>query len=442
MLLTFYQKSLRTLEFWVDNLNPLFLYPEISKEKTIFSRLMQSLSRHLRPAPYPYGLLTLRLLGKLGGKNREFLREPIEVAEASETGKVTFDIECNWTRLDESMEEESTPATKLPVPLDRCLRMMKHLATLEHTKVTQESHGKSESKVYDWSDRQKLWDCNIISEVDFDSYKESVARDTKQSQAKACFKLAQTAIKTNFSDLEIEKDSLGWGSEKIQLAEVACLTILFGCTIDCIKNEAFDCFKACISSLPPSCVCSSLSGIMSEASLDSEAVVLDVLKLMLKASGEVSQKEPEKGVILDCLITSLCAAFTCASFSSHSLFHKTILVIAEKADDEWRRKHELKIVNSGFVALKSIPGELSRAKVDAASFIIKVCSLLYKVPMGSSSLEGDFMWDVWPLDEYKKQNGGAMPEKEDTSETESLRPIDEVFRLVVHDMVSMQLITR
>jgi hypothetical protein len=65
--LTLYRVRLRTLEFWVDNLNPLFLYPEMSKQSELFSTLMQSLSSHLRPAPYPYGLLTLRLLGKLSG---------------------------------------------------------------------------------------------------------------------------------------------------------------------------------------------------------------------------------------------------------------------------------------------------------------------------------------------------------------------------------------
>jgi hypothetical protein len=61
----------------VDNLNQMFLYPELSKQADLLSSLMRSLSRHLRPAPYPYGLLTLRLLGKLDGKNRQFLRDSI-----------------------------------------------------------------------------------------------------------------------------------------------------------------------------------------------------------------------------------------------------------------------------------------------------------------------------------------------------------------------------
>ena len=33
----------------MDNLNPLFLYPEMSKQADVFTSLMQSLSMHLRP---------------------------------------------------------------------------------------------------------------------------------------------------------------------------------------------------------------------------------------------------------------------------------------------------------------------------------------------------------------------------------------------------------
>ena len=66
--------GLRTLEFWVDNLNPEFLYPVMCSQPAVFADLMKSLCKHLRPAPYPYGMLSLRLLGKLGGRNRRFLR--------------------------------------------------------------------------------------------------------------------------------------------------------------------------------------------------------------------------------------------------------------------------------------------------------------------------------------------------------------------------------
>jgi len=144
--------GLRTLEFWVDNLNPEYLYPVLAggggggiqaptssavsinsdagedakaiansegNEKkantnanappppqsslldpfaspsislssilnnqypnsspgthhnSTLPELMSALMRHLRPAPYPYGMLGLRVLGKMGGRNRRFLR--------------------------------------------------------------------------------------------------------------------------------------------------------------------------------------------------------------------------------------------------------------------------------------------------------------------------------------------------------------------------------
>ena len=60
---------------------------------------MQGLTYHLRPAPYPYGLLTLRLLGKLGGKNRLWLGESIPaLADALEEGNSVpkLSIEGMW----------------------------------------------------------------------------------------------------------------------------------------------------------------------------------------------------------------------------------------------------------------------------------------------------------------------------------------------------------
>jgi hypothetical protein len=96
--------SLRTLEFWVDNLNPEFLFPELSKQNQLFVQLMKALSMHLRPAPYPYGLLTLRLLGKLGGKNRKVLREPIDICDPTSFKEYAqrLGVECSWAVAENS----------------------------------------------------------------------------------------------------------------------------------------------------------------------------------------------------------------------------------------------------------------------------------------------------------------------------------------------------
>ena len=65
---------------------------------------MTALSNHLRPAPYPYGLLTLRLLGKLGGKNRCFLRDPLDVMSGNREERV-LSLPYEWASGDELANE-------------------------------------------------------------------------------------------------------------------------------------------------------------------------------------------------------------------------------------------------------------------------------------------------------------------------------------------------
>lgn len=100
--------GLRTLEFWVDSLNPDFLEPSMAN---VMSDVILALWSHLRPAPYPWGAKALQLLGKLGGRNRRFLKEPLalECKENPEHG----------LRLILTFE----PATPFLVPLDRCINL-------------------------------------------------------------------------------------------------------------------------------------------------------------------------------------------------------------------------------------------------------------------------------------------------------------------------------
>ncbi|KAG6555625.1 hypothetical protein Mapa_002860 [Marchantia paleacea] len=98
--------GLRTLEFWIDSLNPEFLEPSMAN---VMSELILTLWSHLRPKPYPWGAKSLQLLGKLGGRNRRFLKEPLalECKENPEHG----------LRLILTFE----PTTSFLVPLDRCI---------------------------------------------------------------------------------------------------------------------------------------------------------------------------------------------------------------------------------------------------------------------------------------------------------------------------------
>ncbi|KAK8962950.1 hypothetical protein KSP40_PGU020559 [Platanthera guangdongensis] len=98
--------GLRTLEFWIDSLNPDFLEPSMA---SVMSDAILALWSHLRPLPYPWGAKALQLLGKLGGRNRRFLKEPL-VLECKENPE-------HGLRLILTFE----PSTPFLVPLDRCI---------------------------------------------------------------------------------------------------------------------------------------------------------------------------------------------------------------------------------------------------------------------------------------------------------------------------------
>ncbi|KAI8019703.1 Transcription-associated protein 1 [Camellia lanceoleosa] len=88
--------GLRTLEFWIDSLNPDFLEPSMAN---VLSEVILALWSHLRPAPYPWG-----------GKSYAF-KEPLalECKENPEHG----------LRLILTFE----PSTPFLVPLDRCINL-------------------------------------------------------------------------------------------------------------------------------------------------------------------------------------------------------------------------------------------------------------------------------------------------------------------------------
>ena len=68
-------QGLRTLELCVDNLTADYLDPIMAP---VIDDLMQALWDHLQPSPYSHfhSHTTMRILGKLGGRNRKFLTGP------------------------------------------------------------------------------------------------------------------------------------------------------------------------------------------------------------------------------------------------------------------------------------------------------------------------------------------------------------------------------
>lgn len=82
-------QGLRTLELCIDNLTPDFLDPQLN---TVLRELMEALHSHLRPLPanHHHAHTTIRILGKLGGRNRKLLeRDPeLEFKSHAEPAKV------------------------------------------------------------------------------------------------------------------------------------------------------------------------------------------------------------------------------------------------------------------------------------------------------------------------------------------------------------------
>ena len=82
-------QGLRTLELCIDNLSPEFLSPII---EPIRPELMGALWRHLQPSTVSnprqprHGPTTLRLLGKLGGRNRTVFKQPPALSPRSHKG--------------------------------------------------------------------------------------------------------------------------------------------------------------------------------------------------------------------------------------------------------------------------------------------------------------------------------------------------------------------
>lgn len=72
-------QGLRTLELCVDNLTAEYLDPIMAP---VIDELMMALWDHLKPNPYSHfhAHTTMRILGKLGGRNRKFLNGPPELA--------------------------------------------------------------------------------------------------------------------------------------------------------------------------------------------------------------------------------------------------------------------------------------------------------------------------------------------------------------------------
>ncbi|GAM83910.1 hypothetical protein ANO11243_019000 [Dothideomycetidae sp. 11243] len=93
-------QGLRTLELCVDNLTADYLDPIMAP---VIDDLMSALWDHLKPAPYSHmhSHTTLRILGKLGGRNRKFLTNPPQLEyKPYADDEASFDIKLIGSNKD------------------------------------------------------------------------------------------------------------------------------------------------------------------------------------------------------------------------------------------------------------------------------------------------------------------------------------------------------
>jgi hypothetical protein len=280
---------LRTLEFWVDNLNPEFLFPEISKQSDLFVSLMQALSTHLRPAPYPYGLLTLRLLGKLGGKNRRVLRELMDIKDPASFSEYAeqLKIECRWfdpqlsndatmeTSGDGQKSGETSTGFSLPLSTRRCVEIIKHLVDLCPVERNSERTAKAaKGAPLRWEDNEKLWDIRI-EETDLLPYCSDVLSSTRLSQAESALDVLRSALSEMVTVEAIDWRSVDVSGESSTSEEVTetetvagdfqstpaslrafdddfelvGLGLMLGCTLESVREKSLDFTKGFLSNM-------------------------------------------------------------------------------------------------------------------------------------------------------------------------------------------------
>ena len=93
-------QGLRTLELCVDNLTADYLDPIMAP---VIDELMTALFDHLKPHPYSHfhAHTTLRILGKLGGRNRKFMTDALPVTfQQYVDDKSSFDVRLIGSKRD------------------------------------------------------------------------------------------------------------------------------------------------------------------------------------------------------------------------------------------------------------------------------------------------------------------------------------------------------
>ena len=189
---------------------------------------MQGLTHHLRPAPYPYGLLTLRLLGKLGGKNRLWLGESIPaLADALKEGNSVpkLSIEGTWDCAlgngeGDKMDvdgDDSRDRFAIPLPIERATTILRAVACAPQA-ATDNANDKSNDHGISFRNSEGLLSTSFFNSKDdigglhLPSYCADALEATKQEQASSALTVLRSALSVTV-DLPATSSSIADGIE-------------------------------------------------------------------------------------------------------------------------------------------------------------------------------------------------------------------------------------
>lgn len=403
----------------------------MSKSISLFTTLMQSLSRHLRPAPYPYGLLTLRLLGKLGGKNRQFLRDPIP-RHVEVEGDTTLQVSAQYIaeRDENAMVDsdcENIAELNLPLPLSGCVNILREIAVgiiLED--VSDPKHDKHEVESFDPS---SLWESKI-EDLDIQAYSNYAINCTKEDQAIACMDV----IRVGLVELHLS-DSMDVDAKDQSCEKLVYLGLLYACMVDTTEKEASTIIREQILNFDCVIFSSCFAKFMSEPSALATKVGLGLLDFAFSINtGNDSSKTL---LLLDALVCSLCETACTCSWGRHFGLMQAIEKMISTLGVEWSRKYEVNLINASLLAVKAQPRELSEAAVRALIGFFRVCHVLYGEHWTSTNENDNYVWDALSVE-------GIVSKEEKDGECVNVknRPSDDVFKIVIYEITSSQPLAR
>jgi transformation/transcription domain-associated protein len=406
---------------------------------------MQALVRHLRPAPYPYGLLTLRLLGKLGGKNRLFLRDPIpqQFAVNDDAGtKLQISAHFNPPQNESAMDEfdfKNYEELKLPLPLKSCVDMLRDIAigfSLDYSYSSE--HDKRDEDIQT-IDPSFLWDSKI-EDLDIQSYSYSVITSTRHDQAVACLDVLQAALSQMHAPNSMDFDAK---SQEPGYTDVVYIGLMYACMIDATEQEALMLIREQILTFNPKLFSVCFATFMSEPSALASKVGLGILDIIFCIN--TGNNSFKTSLLLDALICSLCETSCRSSWSRHFGLMQAIDKMTSALGDEWSRKYEVNLINAAFLAVKSQPHELSEASIRALSGFVRVCRVLYGEHWVPKDTNDNYIWDVLSVEGStgtSRSVEGSTSKRTDEYKAVKHRPSEDVFKIIIYEMTSPQQLVR